>query len=284
MNSARASTAAGRLELLLASADFLDAARELAAERGVNRTRHAERIRFMDREAWLKAGALSGRARVRHGLMHCALRTPPPRVREAQNLEWLAARSFQVPRPLAAGWLGGAFPSWQFLVTEFVEATALDPVLRASAPAARAALLGELARETARMHAQGFVHRDLFWRNVLVTPATSTRRLVFIDAWRGGKRLQWRGPAYDLACLFLEGPSLLGADEIHAWLASYAAERQLQGNSIRANQLWSAANAARRALLERARAEPGRWRVPEPAVQEFDFVAAARTGSKPALP
>ncbi len=283
MNSARASTAAGQLELLLASADFLDAARGLAAERGPNRARHAEKIRFMERDAWLKASALGGRARVRHGLLHCALRTPPPRVREAHNLAWLGEHSFQVPRPLAAGWLGGAFPSWQFLVSEFVAATPLDHVLRASQPAARAALLAELARETARMHALGFVHRDLFWRNVLVTTDISARRLVFIDAWRGGKRVQWRGPAYDLACLFLEGPSLLRADEVHTWLAGYTAERKLLGKPLRESQLWSAANAARRSLLERARAEPGRWRVPEPAVQEFDFVAA-RAGSKPALP
>lgn len=276
MKPAHARTAEGALELLLASSDFLEAARELAAERGANRARQAEKIRFMGADAWLKASKLSGRARLRHGLMRCALRTPPPRVREAQNLAWLAEHSFQVPRPLAAGWLGGAFPGWQFLVTAFIEATPLDHALRASEPAARAALLAELARETARMHSLEFVHRDLFWRNVLVPRTASTHKLVFIDAWRGGKRIQWRGPAYDLACLFLEGPSLLKPDEIRAWLAAYTAECAAGCRPVNANRLWPAANTARRSLLQRARDEPGRWRVPEAAVQEFDFVVAAR--------
>ena len=64
--------------------------------------------------------------------------------------------------------------------------------------------------------------------------------------------------------------------EIHAWLTGYTAQRAVLGQPVRANRLWSAANAARRALLLRANDEPGRWRVPEPAVVEFDFVTAAR--------
>ena len=276
MKRTSTSSSVGRLELLLGSVDFVEAARELAVAQGQQRKRCACKVRFMNRDAWLKSSSLSGFARWRHAALRCALRTPPPRVREAPNLTWLEARLFQVPRPLAAGWLGGAFPSWQFLVTEFVSATPLDAVLRASARGERAALLSELARETARMHALHFVHRDLYWRNVLVANEALPRRLVFIDTWRGGERLQWRGPAYDLACLFLEGPSFLTSAEVRAWLREYTLERVALGDPVRSKKLWPAANSARRNLLSRARAEPGRWRVPEPAVQEFDFVAAAR--------
>jgi aminoglycoside/choline kinase family phosphotransferase len=126
------------------------------------------------------------------------------------------------------------------------------------------------------MHSLKFVHRDLYWRNVLVADAPAPRRLVFIDAWRGGARLQWRKAAYDLACLFLEGPSLLSAAETRTWLAAYTNERRALGEPLEVENMFAAANAARRGLLERARREPGRWRVPEAPVQEFDFVAAAR--------
>ncbi len=269
-------TDVGRLDLALAHVDHLQAARELAVAHGAGRTKFAGPVRFMDRDAWLKSSFLSGRARLRHGALRMFARAPAARMREAWNASWLEARLFQVPHPLAAGSLGGAAPRWQFLVSEFVAGTALDVVLRASEEMERALLLRELAQETARMHALHFVHRDLFWRNVLVKEANSTRRLVFIDTWRGGERLQWRTAAYDLACLFLEGPSLLRESEIHAWLAVYTHERAALGKPIAGHSLWSAANRARRSLFTRVQREPGRWRVKEAPVQEFDFVDALR--------
>ncbi len=276
MKRARAMTAAGPVNLLLESSAGLGSALEVCAARGRDRGSFAGQVQFMGRAAWLKSSSLAGRARVRHAILRAALGAPPPRAREALNLHWLDARLFQVPRPLAAGWLGSGAPRWQFLVTEFVAATPLDAVLRRSEPVHRALLLTELARETARMHALHFVHRDLFLRNLLVLPEDRPRRLVFIDAWRGGERLQFRGAAYDLACLFLEGPSLLSPAEIRGWLAEYERERDALGKPIRPAQLWAGASRARRALLKRARAQPGRWRAPEPAVQDFDFAASAR--------
>ena len=269
-------TDVGRLELALENANQLEAARALVRLHASDRMRFAGPVRFMEREAWMKSSFLTGRARLRHAALRVVAGAPAPRVREALNLDWLETRLFQVPHPLAAGSLGGALVRWQFLISEFVAGKQLDVVLRESAEGQRALLLLELARETARMHALHFIHRDLFWRNVLVKDAASTRRLVFIDAWRGGERLQWRGAAYDLACLFLEGPSFLRTSEIRDWLASYAEERAALGKPIAAKALWPAASAARSSLLARTQREPGRWRVPEAAVQEFDFVAAAR--------
>jgi hypothetical protein len=276
LKRASVDTEQGRLQLVLANPSLLEPARELALRFGLERAPRAGATRFAGESAWLKSSALAGRARLRHGAARVLLRAPPPRVREAANLDWLAARLFQVPRPLAAGWFGGAMPRWQFLVTAFVEGEPLEHFLRGAGAEERAALLVELARETARMHALHFVHRDLHLRNVLVAPATLPRRLAFLDAWRGGERLQLRGPAYDLASLFLEAPSLLTPGEIRAWLAEYAAERAALGAPLDSARTFGAATAARRSLLARARREPGRWRIPEPPVQDFDFEAAAR--------
>lgn len=264
----------GRLEMLAESKTAIEPAVALCLEHAQAASRFAGPVLFQGHDAWLKADVLSGRARLRHAALRLTLNTPPPRVREAFNLAWLDARLFQVPLPLAAGWFGGAIPSWQFLVMQRVDARPLGEVLRAGGKLERTALLLELARETARMHALHFVHRDLFWRNVLVYPEPTSRRLVFIDAWRGGEWLQWRGAGYDLACLFLEGPSFLSKDEIRSWLANYIEERQALDKPASERSLWLSANAARRSLLARTLREPGRWRASEPLVQEFDFAAA----------
>ncbi|HTF90987.1 MAG TPA: lipopolysaccharide kinase InaA family protein [Planctomycetota bacterium] len=269
-------TPAGRLELAIFDPEYLEAARELVLAHAGDSAGFAGAVRFMGRDAWMKSSLLRGRARFRHSLRHTLLRAPLPRVREAINLAWLEQHAFQVPHPFAAGSLGGAAPRWQFLISEFVAGTPLDERLRAADASERGELLLELAQETARMHALGFVHRDLFWRNFLVATAPAKRRLVFIDAWRGGARRQARGPAYDLACLFLEGPSILRESEIRAWLLEYAKARAAKGLPIPGQGFWSAASSARNDLLARVRREPGRWRVPEAPVQEFEFEAAAR--------
>jgi hypothetical protein len=272
----RVQSVAGRLELYLPDETRLESVLELCRERAVERRAFAGAVEFGGKSAWLKAGALRGRARLRHSIARLALESPPPRVREALNLAWMEARLFQVPTPLAAGWTGGALPDWQFLLLEQLQGSPLDQVLRDAQPAQRQELLGELARETARLHALHFIHRDLYWRNFLVLSDPAPRKLVFLDAWRGGERLQWRGEDYDLACLFLEGPSLLTPLEIRAWLSTYREERAALGSPLREAPLWRAANRSRRALLERVRREPGRWRWPEAPVQDFDFSKAAR--------
>ena len=280
MKRLRVATDRGSLELLVSRGEFESAAVDFALglPTGVGPGALAGPVEFAGQRAWFKAGPLAGRARLRHGLARVCAGAPPPRAREALNHHWLMARLFQVPAPLAAGWFGGSFPRLQFLVSAFVEAEPLAQRLGQLPPSDpnRRAWLAELAREAARMHALHFVHRDLYLRNVLVGPTELPRRLWFIDAWRGGERLQLRGPAYDLACLFFEAASLCSAGELREWLGQYAEERSAQGAPMNPERLFAAATRARAALCARARREPGRWRLDLPLRQDFDFAAAAR--------
>jgi tRNA A-37 threonylcarbamoyl transferase component Bud32 len=175
-----------------------------------------------------------------------------PCVREHENLRWLRARLFQAPEPLAAGacWRGG-MPTFQFLLTRAVpDARTLDAFLAASAAAERALVLDELAREVARMHALGFIHHDLFPRNILVTDAGPSR-VWFLDCWAGGPGHLARGPAYDLACLTL-GAEPFAADEVERLFAAYLDERRAQDRPADVLELGAATERARAALAQRA--------------------------------
>jgi hypothetical protein len=55
---------------------------------------------------------------------------------------------------------------------------------------ARTEILTALARQVRQMHEAGFVHRDLFWRNVLIRPLPDDRfEFYFLDA-SVGKRIR----------------------------------------------------------------------------------------------
>lgn len=228
------------------------------------------------KDAWLKGGPPRGSAGLRYGLRWKLARRAPPRGREYANLTWLEERLFRVAAPLAAGWivLGGRM-RFQFLVTALSpDARSLESVLDECGPPERAALLDELAHETARMHALAFVHRDLHLRNVLVGPPVrgpgDPRRLVFIDTWRGGPHHRARGPAYDLGCLMLEGANVLARDEQARLVRGYLDERAALGRPASAGALLAAAERARAGLVDRVRREPRRWRREEPPVPRWD--------------
>ena len=221
------------------------------------------------RRAWVKASPLRGRSRLRHGLRGALLRRPLPREAEHANLRWLERRLFRVPPPLAAAALHrGGLPAHQALFTGFVEdAAPLPQVLDGATAREREELLEELAREVGRMHALGFAHRDLYLRNVLVTPPAprgDPRRLVVIDAWSGGPGRARRDAPLDLACLLLEGANLLLPGEQRLLLARYLDERALQEAPAGRARLLARASVARAGLLRRIAREPGRWRLSEP--------------------
>jgi aminoglycoside/choline kinase family phosphotransferase len=139
------------------------------------------------------------------------------------------------------------------------DAATLDAFLRIAPEDQRAEVVALLARELARLHALGFVHRDLFPRNVLVRPGPQDGpRIVLLDAWRGGARRGLRGPPYDLACLWLEGATLFSAAEERLFLDAYFETLARQGRSVRRSAWLAAAARARRALLPReSRRHPG---------------------------
>ncbi len=226
--------------------------------------------RVADRECWIKGSPLRGAASLRHSLRRHLLRSAVPRLREYHNLIWLRKRLFRAAEPVCAGALHvrGAV-RYQFLATTLVApASALPAVLAQAAPEERTELVDELAGEIARLHALFFVHRDLFPRNLLVTPRSDdgadARRLVFLDAWRGGPFQRLRGPDYDLACLMLEGASLFTPFEQRRIFERYLAERARQGRPARADELLARTARAREKLLDAVEREPGRWRLPDP--------------------
>ncbi|MDA1266232.1 MAG: hypothetical protein O2816_14215 [Planctomycetota bacterium] len=231
----------------------------------------AESIEVDGARLFAKGGPLAPRAARRHALRQRVLRAALPRVREYENLRWLRERVFQAPQPFAAAvlWSRG-LPRFQVLVLEEVrDASTLDLALSDASLPERAALAQELGGEVGRMHALRFVHRDLFARNLLVVPREAHRRLVFIDAWRARPGRSLRGPAYDLACLFLEGAELWSEDEQRLLLDAYAASRAAQGSEVESD-LMRRITREREGLLARlrraparlgGRAMPGPWRL-----------------------
>ena len=253
----------GRLHVVGARKDLIDVVTELVLRDHERGGSGVERIELAGNQVWFKRSLLRGSSRWRWAFRRV------PRVREHDNLLWLARRSFQVPVPLAAGALvRGGLPLRQFLITQDVpDATTLESFLRTGPKADRTDVLDELAREVARMHALGFVHHDLYPRNVLVLPAHTARRLAFLDAWAGGPPPRLRSDAYDLACLFLRADRELSAAEVQRFVEVYAAERAAQGRPIDSRTILDDARHARTRLVRRLVARPHELRgEPVPSV------------------
>jgi tRNA A-37 threonylcarbamoyl transferase component Bud32 len=201
--------------------------------------------------AYLKHGPLRGKARLRHGLRG-ALGLPLPRLAEYANLTWLREHGFGAPRPLAALAVHRrGLPVFQALATEEVPGARTLRSFLEEGHEGRADVLRTLGREVGRLHARGFVHRDLFPRNVLVTLEADAPRLSFLDAWRGGPGRGLRGPTYDVACLFLYAPALLERDEEALLLDAYLESRSRAGESLDARRLLADATRQRRRLVAR---------------------------------
>jgi hypothetical protein len=251
------------------------AAAEIAARAALAAGPISRAADLAGRRAWIKGDHMPGAARWRHSLAR-AIGVPPPALREHAALSWLRARLFRAPEPLAAGWAARAgLLRYQFLATERFDA--VEPLERAWSTATkrqRSAWLAELACEVARMHALRFVHRDLHLRNVLASVAAAPesgdpRALLFVDARRGGHPLPGRDAAYDLACLLLEGASLLSLEEQRALFDAYVAERGAQGSPVDARRLAGAIERRRARLVRRIESDPRRWRLDRALVRAW---------------
>lgn len=269
---------AGEPRLRVAAADLaLAAAREGGAV--------CRPVAFDGGRAWLKASPLRGRARVRHALRMGLLRRAAPRVAELRNLTWLRAHGFGAPRPLAAGvFLRGGAPTWQFLLTEDVAgAVTLRDLLTGEGPddateteALRARSLDRLADELGRLHRLGFVHRDLFARNLLVRAPSSGGhfKVLFLDAWRGGPPPQLRPPSFDLACFLLHGAALLDEAEQRRFLERYLRargaadlDREALAADVRAQRMRLARRVVRRGEHPELGPPPADWTWPRESAQ-----------------
>lgn len=254
-------TRRGKLRIETWRPELLPPAAELALGLALEGASHGEFVALAGMRAYLKAGPLRGTARWRHGLRRALGIARVPRMQEYFNLCWLHNRHFQTPLPLAAGVLSrGGLPRYQFLLTQEVrDARPFEQALPEESPSRRAALLRELGSEVARMHALGFVHHDLYPRNLLVLAPDWPRRIVFHDAWAGGDVFHLRRPSYDLACLLLEGADLFGDEEQRALLSAYFEGRRSQGRPVGA-RLLGRVRRERAALVRQLRRDPERLR------------------------
>ncbi len=178
---------------------------------------------------WYKHDRWRMKTRLRYALKRLLL-LPYPRRAERRNLHWLRERCFVAAEPLCVGehsrW---GLVDYGFLITRReLEAAPLEQALRSGPPEDRLALLEELARELARMHALRFVHRDLYARNLLVRPPGSPGRIVILDCWAGGPGPGWRGPDHDLACFDSDARKLLSEGERADFARWYADEMRAQ--------------------------------------------------------
>jgi len=219
----------GRWLLRAARAELLAPALELARERRATLQEPSAPAEFAGTRAWYKHDRLGGKTRWRYALKRLFLQ-PLPRFAEYSNLEWLRARAFFAPRPLAAGCLfQGGLPSYQFLISERVEpAVTLAEFLARRDDPLRESVIEEVAREVARLHALHFVHRDLYARNLLVQRDGLAGRVFLLDCWAGGPLPGLRGTAYDLRCFLDDAGALLDAGERERFLELYAEERAAQ--------------------------------------------------------
>jgi len=148
--------------------------------------------------------------------------------REAAALQWLQERSLNAP-PLLA-W--GVRSSWgvitaSFVLTKEVEGTdTLDTVWRRVAPAERHQLLARLAACIGQVHRAGFIHGNLYGRNILLATGTGDVYLIDFPACRMNPPwpISTLGMTRDLSGL-LNDLAPLSDDETAKFLAVYGEAR-----------------------------------------------------------
>jgi tRNA A-37 threonylcarbamoyl transferase component Bud32 len=190
---------------------------------GTSNRFHLKRYRY---PGWKESKGLLGRG---------TLWGAAPEVREFRNLAFLREKGVPAVRPVAAASETRSLRLVAHaLLTEHVTDgvdlarrldTPGDPVREQ--PAVRRRVAELLGRHVHRMHQEGFVHADLWARNVVVRVDEDTPFLWFCDCRRGGPPSSRRKPLDDLARLDrdVEG-KVPRTDRLRA-LRAYAGEGDL---------------------------------------------------------
>ncbi len=221
IRTARRETPLGRLELA-GRGDLFDAAREIALEAARVGKTQGRFLEVAGRPAYFKGSPFRGRTRLRHAIRMALLRLDAPRLRELRNLEWLRAHGFGAPEPLAAGLFRTVLgPVYQFLFTARVPAAVtLADFFRDGPRALREPVLRRLANEVARLHVLGFIHHDLYPRNILVDAGVQMTENAGCAAC-----LAWGGPYVAVALETAQHPP--GEDLTRAGRERRSGEEQL---------------------------------------------------------
>jgi hypothetical protein len=179
---------------------------------------HLKRYRY---PSWAQSKGLLGRGTV-YGMA--------PEMQEFKNLEFLREKGVGAVRPIAAASItDGVRLVAHALLTEHVPdsidlekrlATPGDPVR--DDPATRRRVAQLVGRLIYKMHVEGFAHRDLFARNVLVRVDEEGPAVWVCDCRRGGPpSLRWK-PIDDLATLDLDLKGRVSRTDRMRILRSYA--------------------------------------------------------------
>ena len=151
-----------------------------------------------------------------------------PGGREGRNLAALAAIGVPVPRVLAwfeaSGVAGSAVVMERLPRSEHLRSALTATRADEESAAARRAWAGELCELTARLHAAGWYHRDLYLVHVVPTP-----RLVLLDVARARREVRPRRRWFvkDLAALAVSTPEWIGRRERLRFLRDYLRRREL---------------------------------------------------------
>lgn len=151
---------------------------------------------------------------------------------EWENLAFFASLKIPTPKLVCYGQRRGLLDYQGVLVTEEVlEAKDLASLASQASPLIKAPewkrrIIKKLAAYTQALHQKYFVHNDLKWRNILLTPLLD---LVFIDCPLGKIKSPFffrRGKIKDLACLDKLGKKYLTrTDRLRFYLAYQGASR-----------------------------------------------------------
>lgn len=167
---------------------------------------------------------------------------------ETRSLNGMLSRGVPAVRPVAYGERRvGGFVSACFLVTEEVPGAvnlttfASDQSERPLTPPERRQLIAVLAKQVRDMHLSGFVHGQLFWRNILVRYGPlGAPEFFFLDAAPRrslARRSFAEGVARDLACLGVSAAPFCSPRERMRFLRCYEAEADAETRRERLGQL-----------------------------------------------
>lgn len=160
---------------------------------------------------------------------------------EYQSLRQMRQLGIQGVRPVAYGERRvGLFVRSCFIITEAVpDATALASFIQnfggnnsPRAVAIRREILTSLARQVRHMHQAGFVHRDLFWRNVLIRCLPGERfEFYFLDAsvgqWIRRSSRREESIVADLAAMGAAAPHFCSKPDQLRFLLEYLGVKKL---------------------------------------------------------
>lgn len=153
---------------------------------------------------------------------------------EWENLQYFHCVGLNSPRLVSYGELrkGFHYMAGAYVMREISDVMTLAqavPLPENQDPLWRFRILSMLGKSVGLLHARGFIHRDLYWRNILVS-THGDLKLYFIDCPAGSHL--W-GPLFnygrirDLACLYKDAHPFFSKTELLRFFLAYSGHSHL---------------------------------------------------------